>query len=268
MSLLMPLPGGVKTQNFGPSAMSIQPAMWHIGTDRAWWSPIPGSVWNENVHAGTDFAGKPAGSPLVAAEAGIVTRADYDRYNGGGWVIEVEIRPGVRYSYNHCQSLLRWVGARVARGETIARVGATGTILQNGQFVRSTYGVHVHVVLTITTTIATGFVRDLLYDFADFMYGGSKAASSLVKPPTTTSYPKKRVRYPVNMRNTPDLDVGANNIIYANRADGLYNRIGTRLGSHGTVWEARGSTVNDDGTWRKLYRSGLGYCWVKNELIY
>ena len=183
MSLTMPLPGGVRTQPFGVSHMAIQPSMWYRGTEKAWWSAFPGaSGWSPNVHAGVDFAGRPAGSALVAAESGTVTRADYDRYQGGGWVVEVEIRPGVRYSYNHCQYLAAYVGKKVARGQKIAAVGATGTIWTGSQFVRSSYGVHVHALLTFSERHSDGITRPMLHDFADFMAGGARAGSSLIRP--------------------------------------------------------------------------------------
>jgi hypothetical protein len=265
MALSMPLPGGIKTQSFGPSSMAIQPSMYYVGTDRAWWQPFSGASFGVNVHAGVDFAGMPAGSALVAAEAGTVTRAEYDKYNGGGWVVEVEIKPGVRYSYNHCQSLLAW-GGKVSKGQRIASVGATGTIWNGTSFVRSTYGVHVHVVMSIMTTIATGVVRPVLYDFADFMSGGSKAGSSLVQPATTT-YPTVKVRDGVNIRSTPDLDVGSTNIAYVCRDGYIYASNGERKGYASKTFQLRGTVTNDDGTWGKLYGFDR-YLYVMNGLYY
>lgn len=253
MALGLPLPGGWITQRFGPSTQAVQPSMYYLGTVKAFWQPFPGQTgWHPDVHAGTDFAGKAAGSPLVAAEAGVVTRAEYDRYNGGGWVVEVEIRPGVRYSYNHCQSLKAWVGQKVARGAIIAYVGATGTIWTGSSFVRSTYGVHCHAVLLIKEKSSDGVWRTMLYDFADFMAGGSHAGSTLVKPPTTVIGVPATLKPGFNVRSSPDLDVGSTNIVYITRADGVYNRLGTRVANL-TGWRYVSSTNADGYTWGKIY---------------
>ena len=270
MALANPLPGGYVSQRFGPSTMAIQPSMYHVGTDRAWWLPFPGGSWHPDVHAGTDFAGMSAGSPLVAAEAGVVVRNEYDRYNGGGWVVEVEIKPGVRYSYNHCQSIWVGLGQRVSRGQQIAGVGATGTIWTGSQFVRSTYGVHAHVVMTISTQESDGQWRPMLYDFADFMSGGAKAGSSLIQPPGsggTTTYPIVKVKVGVNIRSSPDLDVGANNIVYACTSTGIYDRAGNRVASNTTGFQLRGTVSNDDGSWGKLWGFNR-YLYVYSGLYY
>lgn len=182
MALKRPLAYGTLTQRFGPSALSIEPSMWYSATRRAYWNPYPGAKFSTNVHAGVDFAGRPEGSPLLAAERGIVTRSDYDKYNGGGNVVEVEIRPNVRYAYNHCKARLVKVGDRVTRGQKIATLGCTGTIWTGTQYVPSCYGTHVHVNLTIREKLSDGIVRTMLYDFSDFMEGGSREDSSRVKP--------------------------------------------------------------------------------------
>lgn len=252
MGLASPLPTGSITQRFGPSTMAIQPSMWHEGTHRAWWQYIPGWTFNQNCHAGVDFAGGVAGTPLVAAEAGTVTKSYYDDINGGGHVVEVEIRPGVRYSYNHCSS--RWVsvGQKVARGQKIAGIGATGTILlSSGEKVRSAYGVHNHCVLMIRDSAG----RWILYDFADFMAGGSHANDARVKPLSTViNVTDRLVRLNpwCNVRSTPDLDVGSTNIVFKTRDDGVYDLAGRKVANLGG-WTLKDYTVNDDGKWGRLY---------------
>jgi hypothetical protein len=254
MALTLPLPGGVITQRFGPSSMAVQPSMFIRYTEKAYWVQFPGwTEFSENVHAGVDFAGMPAGSSLVAAEDGTVVRAEYDRYNGGGWVIEVEIRPGVRYSYNHCQSLAKWAGAKVRKGETIARVGATGTIWdpETGQFVRSTYGVHCHALLLIRETGPDGVTRTMLHDYLDFAAGGSRAGSSLVRPPSV-AYPNVVVLPGVNIRLTPDLDVGDTNIMFVTSTTGIRTRNGTKVAGPTYEFDLRRTVTTDDGEWGEL----------------
>jgi murein DD-endopeptidase MepM/ murein hydrolase activator NlpD len=234
--------------------MRIQPTMWRIASTKAWWNKIPGGVLDYDVHAGTDFAGMPAGSPLVAMQAGIVTRSEYDGINGGGHVVEVEIRPGVRYSFNHCNSRLVYVGQKVTQGQKIATVGATGTITySDGTKVRSAFGVHCHTVLTIRETLSDGITRSMIYNLFPYLEGQALANSSIVAP-AGASYPTVRVRNPVNIRSTPDLDVGSANILYVSRADGIFRvSDGARVASATTGFQLRRTLSNDDGTWGELY---------------
>lgn len=258
MALTLPLPGGVITQRFGPSPMRVQPSMFLRYTEKAYWNKFPGwTEFSEDVHAGVDFAGMPAGSPLVAPEAATIVRAEYDRYNGGGWVLEGEIRPGVRWSLNHCQALGKGVGAHVDKGERVATVGATGTIYNyaTGQFERSTYGVHCHTLLTVREEGPDGITRTMLHDFLDFVTGGARAGSPLVRPIPTT-WPTVIVNVGVNIRGTADLDVGATNIRYVTRSTGIY-RYPLLAGAKpvfraGSAFTFLGTTTNDDGTWGKL----------------
>lgn len=254
MALANPLPGGTMTQRFGPSVMSIQPTMWVLGTIKAHWQWFTGAVLNYNVHAGVDFAGMVSGSALVAAESGVVTRSEYDGINGGGNVVEVQIRPGVKYSYNHCQQRFVSVGQHVSRGQKIASVGATGTITNpDGTKVRSAYGVHCHTLLLIYENS-----RWMIYDFLDFMAGGSNANDSRIKPPSTTvDTPNRLVRLNpyCNVRSSPDLDVGDANIRYVTRPDGVYNRSGVKVANL-SGWTLTAYVSNDDGKWGIL--KGLG----------
>jgi murein DD-endopeptidase MepM/ murein hydrolase activator NlpD len=271
MALASPLPSGVVTQRFGPSTLTVQPSMYHVGTTKAYWNPFPGAAFNANVHAGTDFAGAPAGTPLLAMEAGVVVRSTYDGINGGGNVVEVEIRPGVRYSFNHCQSRLVGVGQRVSRGQRIATIGATGTILSNGVYYRSAYGVHCHTVLTIQEKGSDGASRTMLYNVQLFMSGGSLAASALVKPLTTTvttTYPLVAIRYPVNIRRSPDLDVDSANIGYFSRSDGIFDLAGRkRIDPGRKSFQLRATLSNDDGGWGKLFGFNE-YLYVMQGLYY
>lgn len=268
MGLAYPLPGGYRTQGFGLSHLSIEPSAWVVGDSHAYWLPIPRSTFAQNVHVGVDFGGKPAGSPLVACESGVVTRREYDGVNGGGWVVEVEIRPNVRYSFAHCSRLLVALGQRVRRGQTIAEVGATGTLLTpDGYRIRSTYGVHLHAGLTIREPLSDGIWRGIMYNLEDFLVGGRRADDARIKPERET---RTRVRFAgpgINARTSPNLDVGDANLWATSRADGIYlRRSSRRIGPLGMSFKLLTRIENDDGRWVK-FRSPSGHSrWIKREL--
>ncbi|MBF5044486.1 M23 family metallopeptidase [Aggregicoccus sp. 17bor-14] len=88
------------------------------------------------LHAGVDIS-LPVGTPVYAAEAGVVRRASEDAVNGK--VLILEHGNGVTTAYLHASELLAGVGDHVARGALIARSGNTG---------RST-GPHLHFQLEL-----------------------------------------------------------------------------------------------------------------------
>ena len=253
MGLLRPSDGARISQGFGPSSIAVEPSMWYIGTRKAYWTWFPGSAFSNDVHAGVDFIDGGAGTPLRAAERGIVTRSTYDAYNGGGNVVEVEIRDGVRYSYNHCQSRKVGVGQIVKRGQTIATYGATGTIWTGTQFIRSAYGVHNHVVLTFREKGSDGVTRGMMHDFADFMVGGANADAPQIKP-SPEVFPKVQVKPGANIRSTPNLDVGDGNVAYVSRANGIFATNGHLVAEQPAQFELRGHWQNDDGGWGRLHK--------------
>jgi murein DD-endopeptidase MepM/ murein hydrolase activator NlpD len=77
--------------------------------------------WSE--HQGVDFQA-PAGTSIVAAGDGVVTKAARDPVYGNLLVIDHGDRFQSRYA--HASELLVSEGAKVKRGQAIARVGATG----------------------------------------------------------------------------------------------------------------------------------------------
>jgi len=178
-------PGGRITQGFGPSVLAVEPAAWVSATRRAYWQAYPGGRHQLHVHMGVDFGGMPVGRKLLAMERGTVTRSEFDRYNGGGNVVEVAIagqRGLVRYSYNHCQQRLVRVGQHVDRGQAIATVGCTGTIWTAQVFIPSCLAAHCHVNLTIRERLSDGITRTMLYDVSDFMAGGKRADDPRIRP--------------------------------------------------------------------------------------
>lgn len=90
--------------------------------------PITG---RKNFHEGIDFAGR-KNSKIVAVAAGVVRWTG--RRSGYGKVVELSHGNGFVTRYAHNSKNLVKVGTKVAKGETIALMGATGYAT----------GVHVH----------------------------------------------------------------------------------------------------------------------------
>jgi murein DD-endopeptidase MepM/ murein hydrolase activator NlpD len=241
VSLLPPIASDRLTQGFGPSALNVEPAVY--GTlSRAYWQPFAGGVYYENFHPGEDY-GAPEGTAIVASETGVVTFAGW-RDNGGGYCIEVEIRPNVRYENSHCSDLVVPVGRRVARGQTIAKVGATGTA----------FGSHTHMDLTIREVDQWGVARTFMWKPRLFMAGGQLANDPRIQPlaPPATYV---AVNGPgINIRWRPDLSS-------QRMKDGVRHcDLDQRLKFGGWV-------TNGFGVWARVWMGGA-YRYVAKGLIH
>ena len=75
-------------------------------------------------HLGIDISA-PAGTPIVAAAKGRVTRSSW--VVGYGLTIEIDHGFGFATLYSHASDLVVQVGENVTRGQVIAKVGSTGT---------------------------------------------------------------------------------------------------------------------------------------------
>ena len=75
-------------------------------------------------HLGIDISA-PAGTPIVAAAKGRVTRSSW--VVGYGLTIEIDHGFGFATLYSHASELVVQVGENVTRGQVIAKVGSTGT---------------------------------------------------------------------------------------------------------------------------------------------
>lgn len=107
------------------------------GTGTLSWPMSRGSITSRygmrrgRMHSGVDIAA-PTGSPITAADSGVVTMAEW--YGGYGRTVIVDHGNGTSTLYGHCSESLVRVGSKVSKGQLIARVGSTG---------RST-GAHLH----------------------------------------------------------------------------------------------------------------------------
>ncbi|MDE6732642.1 MAG: M23 family metallopeptidase, partial [Oscillospiraceae bacterium] len=108
-----------------------------------------GGILNEPVywkggyggHRGVDILA-PAGTPIYAAENGVVTGAAYDGYYNGGKGNYVEILgsdSGLTTHYYHASEVVVYKGQRVTAGDLIAYVGFTG----------ATYAYHLHFGVSV-----------------------------------------------------------------------------------------------------------------------
>ena len=119
-------------------------ATW-IGTGRySWPLPINGDItsgfgWRsdpftgeQTFHGGVDI-GVPAGTPIIAADSGIVTVANgVDSWGGGyGFYVMIDHGSGDETLYAHCSSICVTYGQTVQKGEVIAYVGSTGNSTGN-----------------------------------------------------------------------------------------------------------------------------------------
>ncbi|MDZ7829959.1 MAG: M23 family metallopeptidase [Halofilum sp. (in: g-proteobacteria)] len=75
-------------------------------------------------HYGWDIAA-PAGTPVLAPAAGIVTVAEPDMYYSGGTLL-LDHGHGLSSAFLHMQAISVEVGQRVERGEKLGEVGSTG----------------------------------------------------------------------------------------------------------------------------------------------
>lgn len=118
----------VKGQKYIPTVGSL--TVWGWPTNGGWTissnfeyriNPINGV---RELHDGIDIAGTGWGSPIYAANNGVVDTASYTNINGN-YVI-INHNNGYYSYYGHMSSILVQVGQTVARGETIGLIGSTG----------------------------------------------------------------------------------------------------------------------------------------------
>ncbi|MEW1719504.1 M23 family metallopeptidase [Streptomyces sp. NPDC093109] len=84
-----------------------------------------GSLWSSGHHTGLDFAA-PTGTPVKAVHSGTVKSAGWSGSYGYRTVLELD--DGTEVWYAHQSSMTVSVGQKVATGDVIGRVGATGNV--------------------------------------------------------------------------------------------------------------------------------------------
>jgi len=240
MALLDPVPGANITQPWGVAVAAVadrEPAMWTLG-DRAYWLKFPGSTFHDHFHPGIDRA-LGLGKPILAAESGKVLFAGW-KNNISGNVIHVEIRPGTIYGFGHCSEVLASAGDIVARGQTIARIGKSG----------SATGPHTHSFVSITEKGNDGKERAMLFNPALFEAGGALADDERVAPLLAATGKLVTLKGPgVNIRTSPDLDVGASNLYATSRPNGIFRNGKLIHPNVFTGFPFLRELTNDDGPW-------------------
>jgi murein DD-endopeptidase MepM/ murein hydrolase activator NlpD len=86
------------------------------------YGPGAGGTHNDGVNIAA-----PQGTAVIAAEAGVVAYAG-NELRGYGYLVLIKHVDGLMTAYAHNQTLLVRRGETVKRGQTIARVGATGAV--------------------------------------------------------------------------------------------------------------------------------------------
>lgn len=119
------VPPGLPPADAPPRLSFISPLADGIGEITAvFGQDADGQPYSE--HFGTDIAA-PLGTPVFAAEEGVVTEVGGDGYNDGyGQYVVVKHPNGLSTAYAHCGLTFVSVGDDVKRGQTIALVGESG----------------------------------------------------------------------------------------------------------------------------------------------
>ena len=90
----------------------------------AWPTYGPIYNWFSGGHKGIDISPS-YGTPVGAADGGVVVSASYSRYDYGYYII-IDHGNGYQTWYAHLSQILVSQGQRVGRGELVGRVGMTG----------------------------------------------------------------------------------------------------------------------------------------------
>jgi murein DD-endopeptidase MepM/ murein hydrolase activator NlpD len=128
LGLTKPPPATAEAKPATPTAAVAASAR---GGSFAW--PVRGrvlagyGVGQNGTHNDGINIGAPRGTPVEAADGGVVAYAG-NELRGYGNLILIKHPNGWISAYAHCEQILVKRGEKVARGQLIARVGATGNV--------------------------------------------------------------------------------------------------------------------------------------------
>jgi murein DD-endopeptidase MepM/ murein hydrolase activator NlpD len=129
-SAIVPPPAAPSFTAPAPPTAPDPPAS-HSGNTFSW--PVRGRILaaygssSDGTHNDGINIGAPRGAPVQAADAGVVAYTG-NELRGYGNLILIKHADGWISAYAHCDQLLVKRGDKVARGQVIARVGATGNV--------------------------------------------------------------------------------------------------------------------------------------------
>ncbi len=102
-------------------------------------NPNPNSHWVRGFtpyHSGVDLTSGVYGTPLYAAQSGVVIFAGFDS-GGGGWSIKLNHCYGLATSYSHMVGIILKVGQFVKQGQLVGYQGNSG----------ESFGSHIHFMV-------------------------------------------------------------------------------------------------------------------------
>jgi murein DD-endopeptidase MepM/ murein hydrolase activator NlpD len=106
-----------------PPPPAVHGFVWPVkGRILSGFGPGPGGTYNDGINIAAS-----AGAPVVAADDGVVAYVG-NELRGFGNLVLLKHPSGWMSAYAHCDAIVVKKGARVRRGQTIARVGATGAV--------------------------------------------------------------------------------------------------------------------------------------------
>ena len=89
---------------------------------------ISGYNWTPGIHEAIDIGGA-EGSPIYAADDGVVVYADWSEYGYGNMVL-IDHGNGWHTAYAHLQEIFVECGDAVSQGDRIGELGSTGNVIE------------------------------------------------------------------------------------------------------------------------------------------
>lgn len=125
-----PVPSG----NYSSETAVAGKFIWPVGGTGGYISEEMYGYGGYYGHKGLDIAGVPTGTPIFAADSGVVIASGKGWNSGYGNYVLIRHDNGLVTRYAHAYTLNVYTGQRVTQGQQIATVGSTGRVT----------GVHLH----------------------------------------------------------------------------------------------------------------------------